>query len=122
MARLVLCSISPRALLEFQCKRLSGIDILRNDCMCVLNMSGTLDAVMVVYCELWLTLDFLRRVKENAEKRRQAKGEGSIFPCDVTDLATVHLKRQPVMPREAKLVKSPEGVETLHPIPYDTRI
>jgi len=58
-------------------------------------------------------VDFLRRVKENAEKRRQAKETG----------ATVHLKRQPVMPREARLVKpSEEGVETLHPIPYDTRI
>jgi hypothetical protein len=38
-------------------------------------------------------------------------------------LATVHLKRLPVMPRDARLVKSDaEGIETLRPIPYDTRI
>jgi hypothetical protein len=41
---------------------------------------------------------------------------------DDVNLATVHLKRQPVLPREAKLVKPAEAVETLHPIPYDTRI
>jgi large subunit ribosomal protein L21e len=78
-------------------------------------MSDTPDVVMVSKpCgREMLTADFLRRVKENAEKRRQAKETG----------ATVHLKRQPVMPREARLVKpSEEGVETLHPIPYDTRI
>lgn len=63
--------------------------------------------------EKLLTTDFLRRVKENAEKRRAAKESGT----------TVHLKRLPVMPRDAKLVKrSEEGIETLHPIPYDTRI
>jgi hypothetical protein len=68
-------------------------------------------------------VDFLRRVKENAEKRRVAKTDGSMSPyCDGVDLATMHLKRQPVLPREAKLVKPAEAVETLHPIPYDTRI
>ena len=60
-----------------------------------------------------LTSDFLRRVKENAEKRRSAKANGT----------TVHLKRLPAMPRTARLVKpSAEGIETLHPIPYDTHI
>lgn len=38
-------------------------------------------------------------------------------------VATVHLKRLPVMPREARVVKAtPDSVETLRPIPYDTRI
>ena len=60
-----------------------------------------------------LTPDFLRRVKENQERRIAAKANGT----------TVHLKRLPAMPRGARLVKpSEDGVETLHPIPYDTRI
>jgi len=38
-------------------------------------------------------------------------------------LATVHLKRLPAMPREARSVSLAEsGIETLRPIPYDTRI
>lgn len=42
---------------------------------------------------------------------------------DLVLLATVHLKRLPVLPREARVVKSTaDNIETLHPIPYDTRI
>jgi len=67
--------------------------------------------------------DFLNRVKENAAKRQAAKKEGSMSLSRVRlMIATVHLKRLPAMPREAKLVKAEAGVETLHPIPYDTRI
>ena len=55
--------------------------------------------------------DFIKRVKENAQKKRQAKEQG----------IHLHLKRQAVQPREAHLV---EGVtpETITPIPYDTHI
>ncbi|KAE8150494.1 ribosomal protein L21e-domain-containing protein [Aspergillus avenaceus] len=55
--------------------------------------------------------DFIKRVKENAQKKRQAKEQG----------VHLHLKRQPVGPREAHVV---EGVsaETITPIPYDTHI
>jgi hypothetical protein len=75
----------------------------------------------------------LRRVKENAEKRRVAKSSGGTTVTTEHNfcfylgadwfLATVHLKRLPVMPREARVVKAtPDSVETLRPIPYDTRI
>ncbi len=54
--------------------------------------------------------DFLRRVKENEEKRRLAKEKGE----------KVNLKRQPVGPRKGHFVntkgKEPELVE---PIPYE---
>ncbi len=54
--------------------------------------------------------DFLRRVKENEEKRRAAKEKGE----------KVFLKRQPVGPRKGHFVnakgKEPELVE---PIPYE---
>ncbi|KAG2006519.1 hypothetical protein GB937_008669 [Aspergillus fischeri] len=55
--------------------------------------------------------DFIKRVKENAAKKRQAKEQG----------IHLHLKRQPAMPREGHVV---EGVaaETITPIPYDTHI
>ncbi|KAI9670767.1 MAG: 60S ribosomal protein L21A [Caeruleum heppii] len=57
--------------------------------------------------------EFVRRVKDNAEKRRKAKAEGS----------HVHLKRQPAMPREARTVSTKDNVpETVVPIPYDTHI
>jgi large subunit ribosomal protein L21e len=76
-----------------------------------------------VFLRVQLTIDFLRRVKENAEKRRVAKENGSIKLLMMSlTVETIHLKRQPVMPREARLVKPAEAVETLHPIPYDTRI
>ena len=57
--------------------------------------------------------EFLTRVKENAVKKRQAKEQG----------IHVHLKRQPVMPREAHTVSLEGNVpETITPIPYDTHI
>ena len=57
--------------------------------------------------------EFLTRVKENAAKRRKAKEEGT----------TVHLKRQPVMPREARTVSAKDNMpETITPIPYETTI
>ncbi|KAJ9294829.1 hypothetical protein DTO271G3_6391 [Paecilomyces variotii] len=57
--------------------------------------------------------EFIHRVKENAIKKRQAKEQG----------IHLHLKRQPVMPRDAHVVSS-EGnfPETITPIPYDTHI
>lgn len=57
--------------------------------------------------------EFLRRVKENAEKKRKAKSEG----------AQVQLKRQPAMPREARTVSVKDNMpETVTPIPYETTI
>ncbi|KAI5299502.1 hypothetical protein KEM56_003195 [Ascosphaera pollenicola] len=57
--------------------------------------------------------DFLRRVKENAVKKREAKEKG----------IHLHLKRQPVGPREAHIVTTENNVpETITPIPYDTHI
>lgn len=57
--------------------------------------------------------DFLRRVKENAAKRKEAKASGK----------SVQLKRQPAVPREARTV-SVEGnkPENVTPIPYETTI
>lgn len=57
--------------------------------------------------------EFIHRVKENAIKKRQAKEQG----------IHLHLKRQPAMPRDARVV-SVEGnlPETITPIPYDTHI
>lgn len=56
--------------------------------------------------------DFLKRVKENAKKKLQAKEEGT----------HMHLKRQPLMPREARTVEMGDGVETVVPVPYETTI
>jgi large subunit ribosomal protein L21e len=57
--------------------------------------------------------DFVRRVKSNAEKTRQAKKEGT----------KVNLKRQPVMPREARTVKlAGAKPETIAPVAYETTI
>ena len=57
--------------------------------------------------------EFIRRVKENAAKKRKAKEEG----------IHVHLKRQPVGPREARTVSTENNMpETITPIPYDTHI
>lgn len=54
--------------------------------------------------------DFVKRVKENAEKKRLAKEQGN----------HLHLKRQPAQPREAHVVS---GVpETMAPVAYDTHI
>ncbi|KAB8277851.1 hypothetical protein BDV24DRAFT_135857 [Aspergillus arachidicola] len=55
--------------------------------------------------------DFIKRVKENAEKKKQAKEQG----------VHLHLKRQPVGPREAHVVPA-AAPETITPIPYDTHI
>ncbi|KAI9885662.1 MAG: 60S ribosomal protein L21A [Watsoniomyces obsoletus] len=57
--------------------------------------------------------EFLRRVKENAEKRRKAKAEG----------VHIHLKRQPAMPRESRKVETKDNLpETIRPVPYETTI
>lgn len=55
--------------------------------------------------------EFLTRVKDNAQKRREAKEKGE----------SVQLKRQPVMPRAAHEIKM-AGVESLAPVAYDTQI
>ena len=56
--------------------------------------------------------DFIRRVKENAIKKRKAKEDGT----------HMHLKRQPLMPREARTIEMGEGIETVTPVPYETTI
>ena len=54
------------------------------------------------------------------QKRMEVRG---LFAKYIDCIATVHLKRLPAMPREARLVKSAgDSIETLHPIPYDTHI
>lgn len=58
--------------------------------------------------------DFLRRVKENAELKKQAKVEGK----------PLQLKRQPAMPREERTV-SVSGEfkpQTVAPVAYETTI
>jgi len=55
----------------------------------------------------------LNRVKENAAKRIQGKQQGT----------HVHLKRQPVMPREARTVSVENNKpQNIAPIAYDTSI
>ncbi|KAI9888362.1 MAG: 60S ribosomal protein L21A [Vezdaea aestivalis] len=57
--------------------------------------------------------EFVRRVKDNAERRKKAKTDGS----------HVHLKRQPAMPREARTVQMKGNKpETVVPIAYETTI
>lgn len=57
--------------------------------------------------------EFLQRVKENAVKKRKAKEEGS----------HQHLKRQPLMPREARTVETKGNLpESIAPIAYETTI
>jgi large subunit ribosomal protein L21e len=57
--------------------------------------------------------EFLRRVKDNAAKKKQAKTDGS----------HVYLKRQPAMPREARTIDFLKNKpETITPIPYETTI
>ncbi len=57
--------------------------------------------------------DFLRRVKENAALKKKAKVEGK----------PVQLKRQPLMPREARTISIAENrPETVAPIAYETTI
>ncbi|KAI8871242.1 60S ribosomal protein L21-A [Ramicandelaber brevisporus] len=57
--------------------------------------------------------DFLRRVKDNAEKHKVAKAEGK----------TIELKRLPVGPRPRHFVSTKGNAPiTLAPIPYETLI
>lgn len=57
--------------------------------------------------------DFLRRVKENARKQKEAKAKGE----------TVQLKRLPEAPREARVIKTESNaVETLHAAAYGKAI
>ncbi|KAF3917290.1 hypothetical protein AA313_de0206748 [Arthrobotrys entomopaga] len=57
--------------------------------------------------------EFVRRVKENAAKRKAAKESGE----------QVHLKRQMLLPREARTVSTADNTpQTLYPVPYETTI
>ena len=57
--------------------------------------------------------EFLKRVKENAAKRKEAKEQGT----------TVNLKRQPAMPRESRTVDATKNrPETISPVAYETTI
>ncbi|KAF5019274.1 hypothetical protein F66182_8727 [Fusarium sp. NRRL 66182] len=57
--------------------------------------------------------DFLRRVKANAEAKRQAKADGTV----------VQVKRQPAGPRDARTVSLGDNPpQTLTPLPYETTI
>lgn len=57
--------------------------------------------------------DFIKRVKDNAAKKKQAKAEGK----------QMFLKRQPVMPRTARTVSAKDNKpESIAPIAYDTHI
>lgn len=57
--------------------------------------------------------EFLNRVKTNAAKKIEAKEKG----------IHVHLKRQPVGPRDSRVVSTEDNLpETITPIPYETTI
>ncbi|KND90327.1 60S ribosomal protein L21-A [Tolypocladium ophioglossoides CBS 100239] len=57
--------------------------------------------------------DFLRRVKSNAEAKKQARAEG----------VTVQVKRLPAQPREARTVSLTDNPpETVTPLAYETTI
>ncbi|KAK4211837.1 putative cytosolic 60S ribosomal protein Rpl21 [Rhypophila decipiens] len=57
--------------------------------------------------------DFLRRVKTNAELKKQAKADGK----------AVQLKRQPAMPRDARTISLKDNKpETVAPVAYETTI
>ncbi|KAK9450899.1 60S ribosomal protein eL21 [Limtongia smithiae] len=57
--------------------------------------------------------NFVKRVKENAERKKEAKEKGE----------PVFLKRQPVLPREAHVVSSEGNAPvTLAPVAYETYI
>lgn len=57
--------------------------------------------------------DFLKRVKENAQKKKDARASGT----------TVEVKRQPAQPRDARTVSLTDNPpETLTPLPYETTI
>jgi len=56
---------------------------------------------------------FLKRVKENAEKKKQAKSSGE----------AIQLKRLPVAPREERTVSWTDNQpETVAPVAYETTI
>ncbi|QDS68482.1 hypothetical protein FKW77_010849 [Venturia effusa] len=57
--------------------------------------------------------EFLARVKTNAEKKKQAKADGT----------RINLKRQPLMPREATTVSMKDNYpESIVPVAYETYI
>ena len=57
--------------------------------------------------------EFLRRVKDNAAKKKKAKADG----------VQITLKRQPAMPRAARTVDAKGNApETITPVPYETTI
>jgi len=58
--------------------------------------------------------DFIRRVKENAAAKKEAKEKGT----------QVNVKRLPAQPREARKIEvsNDNAVETLTPLAYDTYI
>ncbi|TID16812.1 putative ribosomal protein [Venturia nashicola] len=57
--------------------------------------------------------EFLARVKTNAEKKKQAKADGT----------RINLKRQPLMPREATTVSMKDNYpENIVPVAYETYI
>ena len=57
--------------------------------------------------------DFLKRVKENAQKKKEARANGT----------TVEVKRLPAMPREARTVSLTDNPpETVTPLAYETTI
>ena len=88
MARPESSSTLQRVPSVFHAKKLLETDTLRRDCMFALNISDTQDVVMVKRtCVEWaLILDFLRRVKENAEKRKNAKvNESKCLSVDSVD-------------------------------------
>jgi large subunit ribosomal protein L21e len=57
--------------------------------------------------------DFLKRVKDNAAKKKKARADGTML----------NLKRQPLMPREARTINwSNNKPLTLAPVAYETTI
>ncbi|KZZ99695.1 Ribosomal protein L21e [Moelleriella libera RCEF 2490] len=57
--------------------------------------------------------DFLKRVKANAEAKKKARADG----------VTVQVKRQPLLPREARTVSLTDNPpETVTPLAYETTI
>lgn len=56
--------------------------------------------------------DFIKRVKENAQKKKEMKEGGSQY----------YLKRLPVLPRGAQIVKDAAKPESISPIAYETTI
>ena len=58
-------------------------------------------------------LDFLKRVQENKQKKVEAKKQG----------LKIDLKRQPLQPRTAHLVKADGNAPiTIAPVPYETLV